>query len=164
MEKATEEHRWLRQLVGEWTCEMEMRMGPDKPPEVVRGRDRVRAIGDFWIVSEGEHDVPGGEGSGNGNETQMLMTLGYDPKHGGFCGTFVHAMSSYLWHYKGKLDSERNALVLESEGPSMQGDEGLLRYRDTMTIISEQERTFSSQWQGTDGNWNHFMLMRFRRA
>jgi hypothetical protein len=75
------EHRWLRQLVGEWTCEGEATMEPDKPPQKWQGSESVRALGDVWVLCEGHGEAPG-EGAGT-----TLMSLGYDPPKGRFVGT-----------------------------------------------------------------------------
>ena len=46
MEKeiVTEQHRWLEQLVGDWTYESTVVMGPGET-ETYIGTDRVRALG-----------------------------------------------------------------------------------------------------------------------
>ncbi|RJG27659.1 DUF1579 family protein [Massilia cavernae] len=68
-ETVTEQHRWLQQLVGNWTYEATAQM-PDGPSEALTGTDHVRALGNFWIVAEGEGKMPG-EGS-----AQMVLTIG----------------------------------------------------------------------------------------
>ena len=44
------EHEWLQKLVGEWTCEGEGTMGPDKPARVAELFTEVVP----WIVSQFE--------------------------------------------------------------------------------------------------------------
>ena len=68
------EHRWLQQLVGEWTYEGECNMGPGKPPESFAGTESVRSVGDLWILGEGRGTTPGGE------PAISFMTLGFDPQ------------------------------------------------------------------------------------
>ena len=57
--EAREEHRWLQRLVGDWTFEIEANE-PGRPPSRHTGTERVRALGDVWIVSEGEGEGPDG--------------------------------------------------------------------------------------------------------
>ena len=38
------EHKWLEQLVGEWTTEMEGSAGPDQPPVKHTGTETVRSL------------------------------------------------------------------------------------------------------------------------
>ena len=55
-----EEHRWLQTLIGEWTFAGEATMGPDQPPATFTGRERVRSLGDLWVLAEGEGETPDG--------------------------------------------------------------------------------------------------------
>src|SRR5262245_12668838 len=117
---ATAEHKWLQQLVGEWTYLSEARE-PGKDPVKAAGTERVRSLGDVWVVGEGEGEMPGG---GRG---RSIVTLGYDPARKRFVGTWVGSMMANMWVYDGWLDASRNVLTLESEGPSMSG-EGTAKY------------------------------------
>ena len=78
----TPEHQWLRRLTGDWTFEVSF-MGPDGQPSTSRGTERTRMLGDVWLLSEGEGELPGG-----GSAT-TLMTRGYDPQKQRFIGTFI---------------------------------------------------------------------------
>lgn len=156
-EARTEQHVWLQQLAGAWTFEAEYTMNPDQRVTCF-GTDSVRALGDFWIISEAQADMPGG-GPG-----QMVMTLGFDPRKKRFTGTFIHSMMSYLWHYDGELDGTRRILRLESVGPAMNGEGATARYRDVIEITGPDERRFSSHALGADGKWHQFMSARYTRA
>src|SRR3546814_12843231 len=50
-----QEHRWLEQLLGEWTVTSDM--PPDGGSPWV---ERVRSLAGLWIVAEGEGEMPGG--------------------------------------------------------------------------------------------------------
>ena len=67
------EHLWLQKLVGEWTYESEGTMEPGGQVHRHTGSERVRAIGEIWILGEGE--CPNMDGSPG----TTLLTLGYDP-------------------------------------------------------------------------------------
>lgn len=149
------EHQWLQRLTGDWTYEGEANMGPDAPAAQFRGTERVRSLGDLWVVSEGEGGMPGGDTS------QSLMTLGYDPKKQRFVGTFVSAMMAWMWVYDGTL--EGNRLTLATEGPSMSDDGSTGRYRDIIELRSDTERVMTSEAQTPDGSWTHVMTMTARR-
>ena len=73
MTQSQVEHRWLQKLVGEWTYETEVTIGPDHSPERATGTERVRSLGELWIQCEGQGEMPGCGGA------TTLMTLGYDP-------------------------------------------------------------------------------------
>lgn len=154
----TKEHRWLQQLVGEWTFEAECVMGPDKPVERSKGRESVRALGDLWVIGEGQGEMP------SGGPANMLITLGYDPVKGSFVGTWVGSMMSTLWVYDGRLDPDEKVLTLSAEGPSFTGDGKIAQYQDVITLESEDHRTLHSQILGEDGTWNRFMTAHYRRV
>ena len=53
------QHRWLQQLVGEWTYESDCNMGPDQPKVKFKGTETVPA-GEFSrIVAPARPDFSG---------------------------------------------------------------------------------------------------------
>lgn len=154
----TAEHQWLMQLVGEWTSEMEASMGPDQPPVKHKGGERVRALGQVWLLFEGEAEMPGG-GTG-----LTQMTLGYDPVKKRYVGSFIGSMMTNMWLYDGQLDPGRKILTLDTEGPSMADPTKSAKYRDYIEIIGPDHRTLSSDYLGDDGKWVKFMTAHYRRV
>lgn len=154
--KPTPEHAWLRQLIGEWTYEMNHEE-PGKPPVTLRGTGVTRAVGELWTISEGEGEMPGGD------HASMVTTLGYDPRKGKFVGTWLGSMMNYLWIYEGFLDEDRRVLTLESVGPSCTKPGELGQYRDIITIVDESYHTMTGNFLGDDGEWHQMMEMHFRR-
>jgi hypothetical protein len=152
------EHAWLKRLVGEWTFEGEAMMGPDAPPSTFKGVERVRSLGELWILCEGEGEMP------EGGVAKTVMTLGYDPQKKRFVGTFVGSMMTNLWIYDGALDASEKVLALDSEGPAMAGDGSIGKYKDTIELKSDDHRVMTSQAQGADGKWTQLMTMTFRRT
>ena len=148
------EHEWLHRLVGEWTSEMSG-CEPIQPAQTYHGKETVRSIGGLWVVCEGE--MPGDD------THRSIMTLGYDPAKKKFVGTFIASMMTFLWTYEGELDPGGKALVLNAEGPTFTGDGKMAKYRDTITFISDDERTLTSHILGDDGKWTHFMEATYRR-
>lgn len=152
----TEEHEWLKQLVGEWTFSSECDMGPDKPRETFTGRESVRLLGPFWALLEGEGEMPGGDTG------QTRMTLGYDTAKG-WVGTWIGSMMPFMWIYAGTMSADGRTLTLDTEGPNFTG-EGLTSYQDIVTIVGDDERTLTSRMKGEDGAWKEFVWVRYRRA
>lgn len=151
------EHRWLQQLVGDWTHEAECDMGPGKPREKSKGTESVRSIGGLWVVGEGRCTMPGGEPG------ITLLTLGFDPEKKRYVGTWVGSMMGKLWIYDGELDAAGRVLTLNSEGPSFAGDGKLAKYQDVIEIKSADHRLWSSRTQGEDGSWHTFMTAHYQR-
>lgn len=157
MEEAQKEHRWLEQLVGEWTSEAVGDMGPDKPAETCHGTESVRALGGYWIVAEGRGEMPGG------GPASMMMTIGYSPQKQRYVGTWVGSMMSHLWIYEGTLDAAGKVLTLETEGPDFGAPGKLAKYRDVIELVSPDHRTLTSHVLGEDGQWRRMMTANYRR-
>ncbi|GAB4115534.1 MAG: DUF1579 domain-containing protein [Acidobacteriota bacterium] len=152
----TREHEWLQQLVGEWTYEMTAAGSPAGSAEI-RGGESVRSIGGLWVMLEGHGSMP------DGSPAVTIMTLGYDPEKQSFTGTFIGSMMTYLWTYRGSLDSSGKVLTLDTEGPSMAGDGKICKYKDIVEIVDADTRLLRSRMLGDDGQWQEFMQATYRR-
>jgi len=150
------EHQWLRKLVGEWTYETAGGQ-PGQPAEKAAGTESVRSLGDIWVLAEGRGEMPGG------GPATTLMTLGYDPQKKRFVGTWIGSMMTHMWLYDGELDAAERVLTLNSEGPSMAGDGKMARYQDVIEFKSADHRVLTARVQGTDGTWQQFMTVEYRR-
>lgn len=150
----TAEHAWLRRLIGEWEVEMP---GPDGITS--RGRETVRMLGPAWVLLEGSAPMP------DGSLAQMLMTLGYDPVQQCFVGSWIGSMMNHLWTYRGgSLDAAQRLLSLPSEGPAFNAPGKMVRYRDEIEWVSDDERLLHGNMLGDDGSWQRFMTARYRRV
>jgi hypothetical protein len=157
--KPQEEHAWLQQLMGDWTLTGECDMGPGQPASKTTGKEHVRTLGGFFVVCEGEGEMPGSDDTG-----RMLMTLGYDIAQKKFVGSWAGSMMYGMFFYEGQLDAAKKVLTLDTEGPSFEGDGKTARYQDVITIKSQDERTLHSQTLQPDGSWKRFMTATYRRV
>ncbi len=157
--KPQAEHRWLQQIVGDWTYVATCSMGPDQPPSTTNGREQVRDFGGLWIVIEGEGEIPGSP-----DPMRMLIQLGFDPTAGLFRGTWIGSIMNMLWIYEGSLDPTGTILTLRARGPSMTGDGSLADYEDIHEVPAPGQRRFRSRTKMPDGTWNEFMSMEYQRA
>jgi hypothetical protein len=148
------QHRWLQKLVGEWTYETDLSA---PAAEKASGTERVRQLGDLWVLAEGEGRMPGGTAA------TTLMTLGYDPAKRRFVGTWIGSMMTHLWVYDGELDAAERVLTLNSDGPSMTGDGSLAKYQDIVEFMSDDHRVLTARAQTTAGNWQPLMMVHYRR-
>jgi hypothetical protein len=151
------EHKWLEQLVGEWTSEMEASMGPDQPPMKHTGTETVRSL-TLWVQCEGHSSMP------DGSPARTVMTLGYDPARKKFVGSFIGSMMAGQWVYEGTLDPAGKVLTLDTEGPSFADPTKTAKYQDVIEIVSPDHRTLSSRFRAEDGTWHHFMTAHYRRT
>ena len=157
--KPQQEHVWLHQMLGDWTMVGECDMGPDQPTSRTEGKEHVRALGGFFVVCEGEGEMPDSADTG-----YMLMTLGYDIAKKKFTGSWAGSMMPGMFFYDGQLDAARKVLTLDTEGPSFTGDGTTAKYQDVITIKSKDERTLHSQTLQPDGSWKRFMTATYRRV
>lgn len=160
--QTTQEHTWLKTLIGNWMAEGEAKPGPDAPPQKWKMPEQVTAIGDIWVQGRSEGDMPG---CGHG---VMVMTLGYDPARKHFVGTFIGSMMSHLWVYEGDLSSDGRTLTLRADGPAFSPEgkvvEGkMAKYRDVIAFQDDNQRTLTSFMQGGDGEWIQIMQATYKR-
>jgi hypothetical protein len=154
------ERRLLQRLVGEWTYESEgfgCSAGSPGAPFKATGSERVRALGDGWVVAEGQGELPGA------GPTSTMMTLGYDPRSKRYVGSWVASMMPYVWVYEGAIDASGQVLTLDCEGPSMSGDGALCRYQDVIELKSDDYRVLRARVMRDDGAWHEFMTTHYRR-
>ena len=152
-----EEHRWLQKLVGDWVSEGEATMAPGQPPMKFKGTEKVRPIGDLWILAEGHGEMPGG------GPAVMLLTLGFDPRTNRYVGTWIGSMMTHLWVYDGEIDAAGKILTLNAEGPDMSSGGKMTRFKDVIEVRNNDHRILTSHIMGNDGNWRHFMTAHYRR-
>lgn len=153
----THEHLWLKQFLGEWTMTSDADCGPNGESIRNEGKETVTALGDFWVIGEGEMSMPGG-GTGYNR-----ITLGFDPMKQKFVGSWVGSMMSMMWPYEGELDESGKVLTLNSEGPTFDNPDKIGNYRDVFEIVDEGHRVLTSHTQQPDGRWKQFMRAEYRR-
>ncbi len=157
-------HQWLDQFVGEWISETECQMEPDQPPAKTKGTESVRwllprdrgSLGGHWLIAEGQGEMP------EGKPATSIMTLGYDPQHQHYVGTFVTSMMTHLWLYNGGLDGAGKVLTLDTEGPSC-SQIAMAKYQDIIEFINADHRIMTSQILGDDGHWFQCMTVHYWR-
>ncbi|TPP10306.1 DUF1579 domain-containing protein [Rhizobium glycinendophyticum] len=158
--KPTEHHKMLERLVGDWLYVTSTGMeGYDPEDPMKRWTEKVRSIGGFWVVAEGE----GAMGDGDARGT-MIITLGYDPRKGQYVGSWIGSMMDTFWVYKGWLEDDGQTLVLEAEGPSMEDPSRTELYRDVIHFIDDDTRTFSGSVRQPDGTFKTFMTSEAKRV
>lgn len=155
----TKEHAWLKRFVGEWTMQGECVMEPGKPPAKSSGRERVRMLGDLWIVGESTMELPGGGGT-----MDAILTLGFNPATGKFIGSWVGGCMPTMFVYEGELDQAQRVLPLNTSGPSFSDPTRLARYQDVVELHSDNKRLLWSQCQDEKGAWQRFMSATYTRV
>lgn len=155
MAKPRAEHTVLEKMVGTWDVTSEM--SGDVP-----WIETVRSLGGIWIIAEGSGDMPKGEGGEGGGPATTVLSLGFDAAKGKYVGTWLGSMMDNLWVYEGEVEPDGRTLSLYTIGPSIKG-EGMADYREQITFLSDDHRTFNSSAKQPDGSWKQFMEAHYRR-
>ena len=153
----SEQHIWLEKFVGEWESESVMEVEPGQPPIKCKGHEKVRKLGEFWIVSDFEGDTP------MGTKAQAILTLGYSPETGKFVGTWVDSMTPHMWVYEGSVDAGGRILTLSAEGPNFFIPGETAQYRDVVEFKGPDHRVLTSSAKGPDGEWITYMTANYHR-
>ncbi len=156
--KPQAEHKWLEQLLGDWTFEASCDMGSGQPEMKTGGQETFRALGEVWVI--GDAIIKKVDGS----PAYSQMTLGFNPDTKKFIGSWVGSMMTHQWIYEGELDEARKVLTLNSEGPSFANPTILGKYQDIIEFRSADERVLRSQTLGDDGKWVQFMEAIYKRT
>jgi hypothetical protein len=151
------EHQWLQKLVGEWTYEAKADGAPGEASHGFTGTERVRSVGEVWVIAEGHCPAPDGTTAGT------MMTLGYDSRSKRFVGTWIGSMMTHLWVYDGRIEPDRMTLTLESDGPSFADQKKTAKYRDVIRFTDDDNRVLTGSLLGDDGRWTTFMTTHYRR-
>lgn len=147
--KPQEEHKWLDQLIGDWSFEHNCNM-PDGNASTAQGKMTCRSLGGMWLIAESNGDSPGG------GTWSSIMTIGFDTVLNRYVGTFVGSMMSNVWQYEGIVDATAKRLPMACEGPKFDGS-GRCQYRDTIEIVDSDNWLMTSEMQTDDGRWIKFL-------
>jgi hypothetical protein len=153
---ALDQHRWLEQLVGEWTVTSELTVAPGAEPMRMESSESVRSLGGLWILAEST-------ASFGGTPFTSILTLGYDPEKKAFVGTWIDTMQTQLWTYRGTLDETKKILTLETEGPDHEDPTKTAQYRDALEIKGPDHKVLTSSIEQADGTWSTFVRADYRR-
>lgn len=91
--KPQSEHKWLDQLIGDWSFTHECQM-PDGDTSTTHGKMACRSLGGLWLICESSGEPAEGE------SWSSIMTLGFDPNLNHYVGTFVGSMMANIWYYQ----------------------------------------------------------------
>ena len=149
-------HKVLQKLIGEWTCEGELNMGPGVPPEHCTGNAVVRAVGDNWVVMEITNKMQGVEMTG-------ILTVGYDSKKQQHVGTWIDSVNPTMYMYEGSLNDSGNILALHTEGPSPADATKKAKMRDQFEIVDADHLLMTSAMETAAGEWFVFSTAKFSR-
>ncbi len=104
------QHQHILKSVGEWEGTLTSWMMPGAPPTTVPTKEKVEAIGGFWIQSTFSCDFGGMPYLGTG-------CMGYDTTKNKMVGTWIDNMSSFLAVMEGDMDMAAGKYVMHYKAP-----------------------------------------------
>jgi hypothetical protein len=153
----TQQHQWLKQLVGNWTCNANCTM-PDGSTSITTARETVRQIGDLFIVADLTGETPGSD-----QTLTSMLTLGFDPDKNKYVGSWIGSPMPQLITYEGTVSEDGKNLTLDCQAPGYDNPAETKKYQDVIVINSPDERELHSQIQNDDGSWTRFMTSTYKR-
>ncbi len=155
--EVTEQHQWLKKMVGKWETTSSAESAPGQDEIVMKGTIESKMIGDFWLTNSMKAEM-------NGFKIDGRQTVGYDRKKGKYIGTWVDSSSDFIWHYVGTVSKDGTTLSLIAEGPSMSDPQAMAMYRDMYKFTSDDTIKLSSSVKGPDDKWIDFMTGEAKRV
>lgn len=153
----TPQHQWLKQLIGNWTCNAKCEM-PGGSTSITAAQETVRQIGDLFVIAELIGQTPGSD-----QPLSSILTLGFDPDKNKFVGSWIGSPMPQLITYEGTLSDDEKTLTLDCQAPGYDDPTETKMYQDVIVIKSPDEREFHSQIQNDDGSWTRFMTTEYKR-
>lgn len=150
------ERNYLKQLVGEWTYETEASLEAGKPHEKISGTERVRAMGEQWVIAEHEATILDQPFTG-------ILTLGLDDHRHRYIGTWIDSHTRELLRYEGSLDDHGKAITLLTETPHPAASGKRVRFREVIEVKDKEHKVLTTSMQGDDGQWAVVQTINYRR-
>ncbi|HVS10466.1 MAG TPA: DUF1579 domain-containing protein, partial [Planctomycetota bacterium] len=109
--QAGPEHALLKKMAGTWDTTVKF-MIPGMPPDISKGSETSRMLGDLWLVSDFEGTAMGGPFKGHG-------IMGYDPAKKKYVGVWVDTMTSHPQLSEGTYDAGTRTMTMTAKGMDM---------------------------------------------
>lgn len=146
----SDEHKWLKQFVGQWETKTTGKMGEGQPAIEMTGSITSTMLGGFWVSNTMEANVAG-------MKIRGMQTIGYDTEKKKYVGTWIDTTGEFMWKYEGSVEKSGKKLVLEAEGPDMAAPDKTRLYRDAYEFTSADSLIVTSSVKNDDGTWTTFM-------
>ena len=157
MPQPVEQHKISKQDVGTWHAVVKMWMEPGQAePEVMKGVETNRMLGEFWVVSNFEGEFMGMPFGG-------ISLLGYDVDRKKYHGTWRDTMTPYVMVMDGTYDAATKTMTMVSEGKDMTGQP--TRGKTVVTYEGENKRvaTMYNKAPGSDEMFKSMEITYTRR-
>ena len=142
----TEQHKVLKNEVGDWEAEMKLYpQGPDGPTIDGKCEETSRVLNNgMWLISDFKGDFAGFPFEGHG-------AFGYNPQKKKYVGTWVDNMNPALTLMEGDYDAKAKTLTMYSEGTDPETGKPM-KTKNVTQYLEDGRRIFtmSNQAPGSD--------------
>jgi hypothetical protein len=111
MTQAGPEHALLKKMAGTWDTTVKF-MIPGMPPDISKGSETSRMLGDLWLLSDFEGTAMEAPFKGHG-------IMGYDPAKKKYVGVWVDTMSTHPQLSEGTYDERTRTMTMTAKGMDM---------------------------------------------
>jgi Protein of unknown function (DUF1579) len=73
------------------------------------------------------------------------------------------ALNPAQWVYDGEFYATGRILTLNSDGPTLDGDGKMTKYKDIIEFKSDDHRVVTARMLAPDGTWQQLMSVDYRR-
>lgn len=159
-----ENHKLLAEnLVGEWTYENKMWMGPE--PEISKGTCTTKSFyGGRYLhaANKGTMQMPGPDGKPTEVEFEGTAVTGYDNIQKKFVGTWVDNMGTGILLVEGSYNPTTKSFTYTGEMPDCMNNGKLTKFREVVRLISKDKHVL--EWyQMTGGKEEKVMEITYTR-
>jgi hypothetical protein len=156
--KPSAEHELLKADVGTWDATITTYMGgPDAPPEISKGVETNRMLGELWVVSDFEGDFAGLPFAGHAQ-------VGFDPTADRYVMCWVDSMSPRLMTLQGTYDAGSKTLTMTGKAydPMLEKE---VEQKTTSRSIDEDHRVFTMYMKAPEygDDWIKGMEIQYSR-
>jgi hypothetical protein len=144
-----EHHAHMKQLAGDWDCDVEMRMTPEQPWQKSKGKTHSETLLDGRYL--------GAEFSGDmmGMPFKGMSLMGYDNMKKKYFTAWIDSMSTGIMLFEGKCDGGKVfTFTGEYEDPMTKRKS---KIRQVTTVASPDKHTF--EWYETPDGGKEFKSM-----
>lgn len=151
MPTAGPEYDVFKNDVGRW--DVEITNFATGSPEVTKGTETNKMLGDFWLIGDFEGNMMGLDFKGH-------SATGYDAESKKYVGTWIDSLSPGMMHMTGDYDKEKNTLTLIGMAPGMDGNPA--KHRLT-TVYKDDGRVMTMYITPQGGDEEKFMQLSYSK-
>lgn len=148
MPKPSPEHAYLKKIVGNWDCTMNM-MG-----QKFKCTHKSEMLGDFWVVGKFSGDLGGMKFEGRDS-------CGWDPIQKKYVSNWIDNMSPHIMTLTGTFNPATKTMTCEGTGINMENKP--TKYKEVTTWKNDDEFSFTMA-EEKNGKFEEVFVIEYKRS